>query len=58
MKRSEDGSMTAVPLADLDPDGLLNPAVFEHAQLGFPDDNDLAEPAVLVAPVHASDISA
>ena len=50
--------MTAVPLADLDPDGLLNPAVFEHAQLGFPDDNDLAEPAVLVAPVHASDISA
>ena len=49
----EDGSFTAVALADLDHDGKLDLAVFEGAQSGLLDDDDLAEAANLVAPATA-----
>ena len=49
----EDGSFTAVALADLDGDGKLDLAVFEGAQSGLLDDDDLAEAAKLVAPATA-----
>src|SRR6476469_9090579 len=48
--RGEDGSFTAVALADLDHDGKLDLAVFEGAQSGLLDDDDLTEAANLVAP--------
>ena len=46
----EDGSFTAVALADLDHDGKLDLAVFEGAQSGLLGNDDLAEAAKLVAP--------
>ena len=46
----EDGSFTAVALADLDNDGKLDLAVFEGAQSGLLGNDDLAEAAKLVAP--------
>ena len=49
----EDGSFTAVALADLDHDGKLDLAVFEGAQSGLLGDDDLAEAANLVAPATA-----
>jgi hypothetical protein len=49
----EDGSFTAVALADLDHDGKLDLAVFEGVQSGLLDDDDLAEAASLVAPATA-----
>src|SRR6476659_4679918 len=49
----EDGSFTAVALADLDNDGKLDLAVFEGAQSGLLDDDDLSEAASLVAPASA-----
>ena len=49
----EDGSFTAVALADLDNDGKLDLAVFEGAQSGLLGDDDLAEAANLVAPATA-----
>ena len=49
----EDGSFTAVALADLDHDGKLDLAVFEGVQSGLLDDEDLAEAARLVAPATA-----
>ena len=51
--RGEDGSFTAVALADLDNDGKLDLAVFEGAQSGLLDDDDLSEAASLVAPASA-----
>ena len=51
--RGEDGSITAVALADLDHDGKLDLAVFEGAQSGLLDDDDLAQAAGLVAPASA-----
>ena len=48
--RGEDGSITAVALADLDHDGKLDLAVFEGVQSGLLDNDDLAEAANLVAP--------
>ena len=51
--RGEDGSLTAVALADLDHDGKLDLAVFEGAQSGLLDDDDLTEAANLVAPASA-----
>jgi sugar/nucleoside kinase (ribokinase family) len=51
--RGEDGSFTAVALADLDHDGELDLAVFEGAQSGLLDDDDLTEAANLVAPASA-----
>src|SRR6478752_4658609 len=44
----EDGSFTAVALADLDHDGKLDLAVFEGAQSGLLGNDDLAEAANLV----------
>ena len=49
----EDGSFTAVALADLDHDGKLDLAVFEGAQSGLLGNDDLAEAANLVAPATA-----
>jgi hypothetical protein len=46
----EDGSFTAVELADLDHDGKLDLAVFEGAQSGLLGNDDLADAANLVAP--------
>ena len=51
--RGEDGSITAVALADLDHDGKLDLAVFEGVQSGLLDNDDLAEAANLVAPATA-----
>jgi hypothetical protein len=48
--RGEDGSFTAVALADLDHDGKLDLAVFQGAQSGLLDDDDLSEAVNLVAP--------
>ena len=48
--RAEDGSFMAVALADLDGDGKLDLAVFEGAESGLLDDDDLAQAADLVAP--------
>lgn len=45
-----DGSFTAMALTDLDHDGVLDLAVFEGAQSGLLDDDDLAEAVALVAP--------
>jgi len=49
----EDGSFTAVALADLDNDGKLDLAVFEGAKSGLLGDDDLAEAASLVGPATA-----
>ena len=49
----EDGSFTAVALADLDHDGKLDLAVFEGAESGLLGNDDLAEAANLVAPATA-----
>src|SRR4051794_17982807 len=51
--RNNDGSFTAVALADLDGDGKLDLAVFEGAQSGLLGDEDLAQAAALVAPSSA-----
>ena len=52
--RAADGSFTAVALADLDGDGELDLAVFEGAQSGLLDDDDLAEAASLITPASAA----
>ena len=51
--RGADGSITAVALADLDHDGRLDLAVFEGAESGLLDNEDLSEAADLVAPASA-----
>lgn len=51
--RGEDGSITAVALADLDHDGTLDLAVFEGAESGLLDNADLSEAAGLVSPASA-----
>jgi len=51
--RAEDGSFMAVALADLDGDGKIDLAIFEGAQSGLLDDDDLTEAANLVAPASA-----
>jgi hypothetical protein len=52
--RAADGSFTAVAVADLDGDGRLDLAVFEGAQSGLLDDDDLAQAASLIAPGSAA----
>ena len=51
--RGADGSITAVALADLDHDGKLDIAVFEGAESGLLDNEDLSEAADLVSPASA-----
>jgi hypothetical protein len=51
--RGEDGSFTAVALSDLDGDGQLDLAVFQGAESGLLDEDDLAQAAELVAPASA-----
>ena len=48
--RGENGSLTAVELADLDADGELDLAIFEGATSGLIDDSDLADAASVVEP--------
>jgi Family of unknown function (DUF6325) len=45
-----DGSVTALALADLDGDGLLDLAVFQGASSGLLDEDDVAQSAALVPP--------
>jgi hypothetical protein len=52
--RAADGSFTAVEVADLDGDGDLDLAVFEGAQSGLLDDDDLAQAASLISPASAA----
>jgi hypothetical protein len=44
----DDGSVTGLALADLDGDGTLDLAIFDGAQSGLLDDDDVAEIAALV----------
>lgn len=44
----DDGSFTAIAITDLDGDGELDLAIFEGAESGLLDDDDLAESAALV----------
>lgn len=48
--RDEDGSFTAVEIADLDGDGTLDLAVFEGVGSGLLDDDDLSEAVSLIEP--------
>ena len=50
VKREQDGSFTAASVADFDGDGLLDLAVFEGAESGLLDDDDLRQAVELVEP--------
>jgi len=50
VKREDDGSFTALAIADLDGDGVLDLAVFEGVESGLLDDDDLSQAVSLVAP--------
>jgi hypothetical protein len=52
-KVSEDGTVTAVAITDLDGDGTLDLAVFEGVESGLLDEEDLHSSASLVAPGNA-----
>jgi hypothetical protein len=52
-KVEEDGSFAVVALADLDGDGALDLAVFEGAQSGLLDADDIAQSTALVKPGNA-----
>ncbi len=49
----EDGSVTAVEIADFDGDGTLDLAVFQGVRSGLLDDEDVAEAASLIEPGNA-----
>ena len=53
IKREDDGSWTALEIADLDGDGVLDLAVFEGASSGLLDDDDLSEAVSLIEPGNA-----
>ena len=48
--RQDDGSVTAVAIADLDGDGTLDLAVFDGVESGLLGDDDLEEAASLIEP--------
>ena len=48
--RQEDGSVTAVAIADLNGDGTLDLAVFDGVESGLLGDDDLEEAASLIEP--------
>ena len=50
VKREDDGSFTALAIADLDGDGALDLAIFEGVESGLLDDDDLSQAVSLVAP--------
>lgn len=50
--RAEDGSFTAMAIADLDGDGTLDLAVFEGVESGLLDDDDLSQAVALIEPGH------
>jgi len=50
VKREEDGTFSAVTLADLDGDGSLDLAIFEGIESGLLDDDDLHQAAELIEP--------
>jgi hypothetical protein len=50
VKRGEDGLITALTVADLDGDGVLDVAVFQGVESGLLGDDDLQAFADLVAP--------
>src|SRR5215204_7432299 len=53
VKREQDGSFTAANVADFDGDGLLDLAVFEGAESGLLDDDDLRQAVELIEPGNA-----
>ena len=53
VKREPDGTFTAAAIADLDGDGTLDLAVFEGAQSGLLDDDDLRQAVELIEPGNA-----
>jgi hypothetical protein len=50
VKRGTDGTITAMTIADFDGDGVLDVAVFEGAESGLLDQDDLEQFASLVEP--------
>jgi hypothetical protein len=48
--KEDDGTLTALEVADLDGDGTLDLAVFEGVSSGLLDEGDLAEAAGAIAP--------
>ena len=48
--RGEDGSLRAVELSDLEPDGQIDVAVFAGASSGLLDEEDLADAASVIEP--------
>ncbi|HZA32322.1 MAG TPA: DUF6325 family protein [Propionibacteriaceae bacterium] len=50
VKREPDGTFTAAAVADLDGDGTLDLAVFEGAESGLLDDEDLRQAVELIEP--------
>lgn len=48
--KEEDGSFTAMALADLDGDGTLDLAVFEGVESGLLDEDDLSQAVALIEP--------
>jgi Family of unknown function (DUF6325) len=50
VRKDEDGSVTAVEIADLDGDGELDLAVFEGASSGMLDEDDVSDAGSVLAP--------
>ena len=50
VQRGTDGTITAMTVADFDGDGALDVAVFEGAESGLLDEDDLSEFASLIEP--------
>lgn len=50
IRREEDGSTSAVEIADLDADGQLDLAVFDGASSGLLGEDDIADAASVIAP--------